>query len=97
MNQKPSNLHRVSVSSSNSSSDLDDDDSDEEEGADPNRTGETSNLSEGSSYFTNELSQSEGGATGSRNRARSCTEPRTSAECFPLKGSSVFTTKAKRM
>lgn len=48
---KSSNIHRVSVSSSNSSS-LED----ESEESDPNRTGETSNISEGSSYFTNELS-----------------------------------------
>ena len=48
----------MSVSSSNSSS-LED----ESEESDPNRTGETSNISEGSSYFTNELSQSEGTAS----------------------------------
>ena len=71
MRQKQQNLHRVSVSSSNSSSDLDDDsDDDEDQGIDPNRTGETSNLSEGSSYFTNELSQSEGGAAGSRKQSQ---------------------------
>jgi hypothetical protein len=56
----------VSVSSSNSSS-LDDDESEE---SDPNRTGETSNISEGdSSYFTNDLSQSEGG-TASRKQSQ---------------------------
>ncbi len=55
--KKPQNVHRVSVSSSedSDSEDLDDMESD------PNRTGETSNISEESSYFTNaELSQSEG-------------------------------------
>jgi hypothetical protein len=51
---KSHNVHRVSVSSS----DDDDDDSsscdDDVEGGDPNRTGETSNISEDSSYFTGE-------------------------------------------
>ena len=49
---KSHNVHRVSVSSSD-----DDDDSsscDDEEASDPNRTGETSNISEDSSYFTGE-------------------------------------------
>ena len=50
---KSHNVHRVSVSSSED----DDDDSsscDDEEASDPNRTGETSNISDDSSYFTGE-------------------------------------------
>jgi hypothetical protein len=46
---KSHNIHRVSVSSSSS-----DEDDDSSSGADPNRTGETSNISEDSSYFTGE-------------------------------------------
>ena len=45
---KSHNVHRVSVSSS------DDDSSSDNEESDPNRTGETSNISEDSSYFTGE-------------------------------------------
>lgn len=59
--KKPHNVHRVSVSSSSGNNDSDSDDDLDDMESDPNRTGETSNISEESSYFTNaELSQSEG-------------------------------------
>jgi len=47
---KSHNVHRVSVSSSDDDSSSCDDDGE----SDPNRTGETSNISEDSSYFTGE-------------------------------------------
>ncbi len=49
---KSHNVHRVSVSSSDDGDD--DSSSSDDEESDPNRTGETSNISEDSSYFTGE-------------------------------------------